>query len=299
RSSGCRVPGTPRASPLRPWRRRTTPHPGKQARGPASARRRACVVRSRSMVRSPRLRPGDRVAVVAPSSPFDKERLDRGMARLAERYELAPSPSLFEKHWYLAGTDDVRTAALVDAFSDPGNRAVVCARGGSGAARLLPRIEFGRLPLKPLVGFSDAVALHCALQPTGRIPIHGPGVTQLADQPSWVSDRLFALLEGRVPEPLKGKPVVPGVVEGPLIGGDLTVFATLLGTRWLPETNGAILLLEEVSEPPYRIDRTWTHLRNAGVFSRIGGIALGQFLDCEPSDRRYQPHTCREGLPAL
>ena len=107
--------------------------------------------------------------MVAPSSPFDRERFDRGMTRLAERYELAPSPSLFERRWYLAGTDDVRTAALVDAFSDPGNRAVVCARGGSGAARLLPRIDFGRLPLKPLVGFSDNVALHCALQATGRI----------------------------------------------------------------------------------------------------------------------------------
>jgi muramoyltetrapeptide carboxypeptidase len=237
--------------------------------------------------------------VVAPSSPFDRERFDRGMTRLAERYELAPSPSLFERRWYLAGTDDVRTAALIDAFSDPGNRAVVCARGGSGAARLLTRIDFGRVPLKPLVGFSDNVALHCALQATGRISIHGPVVTQLADQPPWVSERLFALLEGRVPEPLQGKSVVPGVVEGTLIGGDLTVFSTLLGTRWLPELNGAILLLEEVSEPPYRIDRLWTHLRNAGVFSRIAGIALGQFIDCEPNDRRYEPHTCREVLAAL
>src|SRR4029450_12587392 len=112
---------------------RTTPHPGRQARGPAAARRRGRVVRSRPMVRSPRLRPGDRVAVVAPSSPFDRERFDRGMARLAERYELAPSPSLFEKRWYLAGTDDVRTAALVDAFSDPGNRAGGCARRRSAA----------------------------------------------------------------------------------------------------------------------------------------------------------------------
>jgi muramoyltetrapeptide carboxypeptidase len=221
------------------------------------------------------------------------------MARLAERYELAPSPSLFERQRYLAGSDDVRTAALIDAFSDPGNRAVVCARGGSGSARLLPRIDFGRLPLKPLVGFSDNLALHCALQASGRISIHGPVVTQLADQPAWVSDRLFALLEGRVPEPLQGSPLVSGVVEGPLIGGDLTVFATLLGTRWLPEMNGAILLLEDVSEPPYRIDRLWTHLRNAGVLSRIAGIALGQFIECEPTDRRYDPHNVREVLADL
>lgn len=237
--------------------------------------------------------------MVAPSSPFDRERFERGMVRLSERYELAPHPSLFERQRYLAGSDDVRTAAFLDAFSDPGNRAVVCARGGSGAARLLPRIDFGRLPLKPLVGFSDNVVLHAALQANGRISIHAPVVTQLADQPQWVSERLFALLEGRVPEPLKGTPLVPGVVEGPLLGGDLTVFATLLGTRWLPELNGAILLLEEVGEPPYRIDRVWTHLRNAGVLSRIGGLALGQFLDCEPTDRRYDLHTAREVLVDL
>src|SRR4051794_14464010 len=103
------------------------------------------------MLRSPRLRPGDRVAVVSPSSPFDRERFDRGLARLAERYELAPHPSLLERHRYLAGSDDVRSGALLDAFNDPGNRAVVSARGGSGAARLLPRIDFARLPLKPLV----------------------------------------------------------------------------------------------------------------------------------------------------
>ena len=221
------------------------------------------------------------------------------MARLAERYELAPHPSLFERHRYLAGTDDVRTAALIDAFADPGNLAVVCARGGSGAARLLPRIDFSRLPLKPLVGFSDNGVLHAALQSSGRISIHGPVVTQLADQPPWVSERLFALLEGSVPDALTGQPLVPGMVEGPLLGGDLTVFSTLLGTRWLPDVTGAILLLEEVDEPPYRIDRVWTHLRNAGVLSRIAGIALGQFVECEPRDRRYGPHTCRETLVEL
>jgi muramoyltetrapeptide carboxypeptidase len=221
------------------------------------------------------------------------------MARLAERYELAPHPSLFERRRYLAGSDEVRASALIDAFSDPGNQAVVCARGGSGASRLLPLVDFSRLPLKPLVGFSDNCVLHAALQGNGRISIHGPVVTQLADQPPWVSERLFALLEGNVPEPLRGKPIVPGVVEGPLIGGDLTVFATLLGTRWLPETTGAILLLEEVGEPPYRIDRVWTHLRNAGVLSRIAGIVLGQFIECEDTTRRYDPHTMREVLMDL
>jgi len=111
--------------------------------------------------------------------------------------------------------------------------------------------------------------------------------------------RLFSLLEGQVADPLSGTPLVPGVAEGPLLGGNLTVFATLLGTRWMPDVSGAVLLLEEVSEPPYRIDRVWTHLRNAGVIGRVAGIALGTFLDCEPPETRYGPHTAREVLADL
>ena len=222
------------------------------------------------------------------------------MARLAERYELAPHPSLYERHRYLAGTDDVRTAALIDAFTDPGNRAVVCARGGSGAARLLPRIDFSRLPLKPLVGFSDnwrpprrAPVQRSHLHPrAGRHPAGRPATLGLGAA-------LRACSRAACPTRSPAQPLIPGVVEGPLLGGDLTVFATLLGTRWLPDMTGAILLLEEVDEPPYRIDRVWTHLRNAGVLSRIGGIALGQFVECEPKDRRYDPHTCREVLVDL
>ena len=123
--------------------------------------------------------------------------------------------------------------------------------------------------------------------------------------PSWWSSRIGSSpasslsSRDRFAEPLTGTPLVPGVVEGPLLGGNLTVFATLLGTRWLPDVSGAILLLEEIAEPPYRIDRVWTHLRNAGVIGRVAGIALGQFIDCEPPDGRYGPHAAGEVLADL
>jgi muramoyltetrapeptide carboxypeptidase len=251
------------------------------------------------MLRPPPLRPGDRIAVVAPSSPFDRDRFERGLERLSGRYEVSLHPALFERRRYLAGSDEVRAAELADAFGDDQIRAVFTARGGSGAGRLLPLIDLGQMPLKPLVGFSDVTVLHAALQTARRVSIHGPVITQLVEQPDWVIARLFALLEGQIPEPLSGTPLVPGVVEGPLLGGDLTVFATLLGTRWLPDVSGAILLLEEVGEPPYRLDRAWTHLRNGGVLGRVAGIALGTFIDCEPRDPRYGPHTAREVLTEL
>jgi muramoyltetrapeptide carboxypeptidase len=158
------------------------------------------------------------------------------------------------------------------------------------------------MPLKPLVGLSDVTVLHAALQTARRVSIHGPAITQLVDQPDWVVSRLLGLLEGQIPDPLSGTPLVPGVAEGPLLGGNLTVFATLLGTRWLPDVSGAILLLEEVAEPPYRIDRVWTHLRNAGVLGRVAGIALGTLLDCEPpaeNQNRYGPHTAGEVVAEL
>jgi muramoyltetrapeptide carboxypeptidase len=251
------------------------------------------------MLRPPPLRPGDRIAVVAPSSPFDRDRFERGLERLSGRYEVFLPPSLFERRRYLAGSDELRAAQLAEAFTDDQIRAVFTARGGSGAGRLLPLIDLGQMPLKPLVGVSDVTVLHAALQTARRVSIHGPAITQLVEQPDWVITRLFALLEGQIAEPLTGTPLVPGVVEGPLLGGNLTVFATLLGTRWLPDVSGAVLLLEEIAEPPYRIDRVWTHLRNAGVIGRVAGIALGQFIDCEPADGRYGPHAAREVLADL
>lgn len=245
----------------------------------------------------PRLRPGDRVAIVAPSSPFDRERFDRGLERLARRYAPVLDPHLFDAVRYLAGPDSVRVESLRRALTDPGVKAVFCARGGSGAARLLPLLDLRAAPPRLLVGFSDATCLHAALQSYGRASVHAPVVTQLADQPESVLDRLFQLLEGGLPGPLGGAtPLVPGVAEGPLLGGNLAVLVTLLGTPWFPDTRGAVLLLEDDGEQPYRLDRMWTHLRNAGIFAGLGGIALGDFTNCE---RPGADFTAREVLGSL
>lgn len=228
--------------------------------------------------------------MVAPAGPVDREDLEAGLAVLGTRYAVTWDPGLLGRHRYLAGDDARRLAELEAALADPEIRAVVAARGGYGALRLLPRLWPARTGRpagagrpKLLVGFSDITALHAGLQAAGRVSVHGPVVTQLAVQPAGVVARLFQLLEdaAAAPPPLAGTPVVGGVAEGPLLGGNLSVLTRLLGTPWLPALDGAVLLLEDVGERPYRIDRMWTHLRLAGVFERARGLALGEFTQCE------------------
>jgi muramoyltetrapeptide carboxypeptidase len=241
--------------------------------------------------RKPRaVRPGDTVAIVAPAGPFDKAALEAGLAIISERYRVRYDEHIHSRVRYLAGDDNRRFLELTTALTSPDIKAVFCARGGYGAMRLLPRLASWaaeeRMPAKPLVGFSDITALHQWLQSNGIASIHAPVLTQLGRVPADSPKRLFALLESTGPaEPLMGtETYVGGTVEGPLLGGNLSVFTRLLGTPFMPPLDGAILLLEDLSEQPYRLDRMWTHLELAGVFRKIRGIVLGQFIGCEPRE---------------
>lgn len=248
---------------------------------------------------------GDRVTVVAPAGALDRGAFEAGLGILAGRYDVAWDPGLLSRARYLAGDDARREHELAAALADPRTRAVVAARGGYGSMRLLARLwpevdgrPANAEPVKLLVGFSDITALHAAFQATGRVSVHGPVVTQLAHQPEVVVKRLFALLEDEtaLSAPLAGTPVVGGVAEGPLLGGNLSLVTRLLGTPWLPDLTGAVLLLEDIGEKPYRIDRMWTHLRLAGVFERVAALALGDFTDCEDPDGDF---TLRDVLWSL
>ncbi len=237
----------------------------------------------------PALRPGDRVAAVAPAGPFERPALEAGLAVLAARYSVHCEPGIFSRHRYLAGDDARRLAELSAALTDPQVKAVFCARGGYGTLRLLQGLE-GVAPLpKPVVGFSDITALHAWLQCAGLVSLHGPVLTQLGRLDRRTHERLFTLLEGDSPAaPLHGtETYVAGVAEGALLGGTLAVLSRLLGTPFLPPLEGAVLLLEDVGERPYRLDRMWTHLALAGVFRRIRGIVLGSFTGCEERDAAY------------
>jgi len=239
----------------------------------------------------PAVHPRDRVAVIAPASAFDRASFEAGLALIGARYRAEYGPGIFERHRYLAGDDARRLSELDSALADPDIRAVFCARGGYGATRLLARLAAAGPPGPPklLVGFSDITALHLWLQSHGRISVHGPVLTQLGRLPAGTRERLFSLLEATSPAPaLSGTlTYVGGVAEGPLLGGNLSVVTRVLGTPFMPALDGAVLLLEDQGERPYRLDRMWTHLQLAGVFDRVRGIVLGSFTGCEERDASY------------
>jgi muramoyltetrapeptide carboxypeptidase len=240
------------------------------------------------VIRPPRLRPGDPIRVVAPSGPVPRAELEAGAALLGVRYQLRYDPeTLFRADGFLAGTDEARLAELHAAIADPEARAVVMARGGYGLMRLLPFLdaELLRKNPKPLVGFSDGTVLLAFAARAGVASVHGPVITQLARLPEGDRAALFGLLEGPGPgllaEELEAP--VPGRVQGPLIGGNLEVFSRLLGTPYLPDPIGAVLVLEDLGERPYRVDRLLTHLDLAGIFGAVSAVVLGDFSGCKES----------------
>ncbi len=235
----------------------------------------------RSRVKPEALHRGDEVSIVAPSGPFDRQALERGLSLLSDRYRPVLGTGLFDRARYLAGSDARRLEELTDALASERTRAVFTARGGYGALRLLQGLKLPQRP-KLLVGFSDICALHAALQCAGWVSVHGPVLTQLGAHGGKSAQRLFRLLEDPAPpDVLQGTPTVEGVAEGPVIGGNLSVVTRLLGTPFFPPADGAILALEDVGERPYRLDRMWQHLKLAGVFERVRGLALGAFTESE------------------
>lgn len=239
------------------------------------------------MVLNPRpLRSGSLVAIAAPASPFDRTELFRGLAWLSTRYRLRIDERVLSRKGYLAGTDASRAAVLSAAMLDPAVEAIVMARGGYGASRvvdLLPWDDFARAP-KHLVGFSDVCVLHATANARGIRTVHGPNVTGLGRSIT-AAERLSLIqcLEGMPVDPWTGLVAVrAGEASGPVVGGNLAlVQAMAAGGRWTtPE--GAILVLEDITERPYRIDRMLSTLFLGGHLQRAGAIVFGEFTQCEP-----------------
>jgi muramoyltetrapeptide carboxypeptidase len=232
------------------------------------------------------LRAGDRVQLVAASSALDGlERLEAGVA-LLEGWGLRvePHPQPLRRWGYLAGADGERQADL-EASGSSTPPLTACVRGGWGAARLLEGPAHLALRDGWLLGFSDVTSLLWAQRAQGRWGgIHGPLLTTLAAEPAWSQERLRQLLFGEPLAPLQGEGWCGGVAEGPLLAGNLTVATHLLGTAHLPSLAGAVLVLEDVGEAPYRIDRLLTHWRLAGALQQLAGIGFGSFSGCNDDD---------------
>jgi muramoyltetrapeptide carboxypeptidase len=233
------------------------------------------------------LESGDLLRVIAPSGRLrDRTAFDCGIAIWRDRgYRVEVAAEVTQAWGYLAGTDAARRSQLADAWADPACRAILCARGGYGGMRLLEDWQWPQIDRpKWLIGFSDITALLWSLADRGIAGIHGPLITTLADEPDWSRDRLFSLVTGQPIPPLHGESWVGNVATGRLFPCNLTVATHLLGTPLQPNLAGAILAIEDVTEAPYRIDRLLTHWRLTGALSKLAGIAIGRFSQCDPPD---------------
>ncbi|MFC4105581.1 S66 peptidase family protein [Micromonospora zhanjiangensis] len=230
--------------------------------------------------------------LVSPSGPIGPERVARGIELLTEwGLRPVPAPNAYARRGYLAGDDALRVADFDAAFADPEIRGILCTRGGYGAQRMVDAIDMAAVRRDPKVvaGFSDITALQFALWRGARLAtVHGPGAAWLDERtPAASAESLRAALMSpepvtvhRVPTEDTASVVLPGVAEGPLLGGNLCLVTASIGTPDMPDLTGAILLLEEVAEPPYKVDRMIMQLRRAGLLDRIAGVALGQFTRC-------------------
>ena len=254
------------------------------------------------------LREGGHLRVIAPSSPFDRASLMVGVERLRRRYVVSYDEGLFATEGFLAGDDARRLEELHAALRDPTVDAIVCARGGYGAMRLLPSIDLALVgsARKLLVGFSDVTALHALWQRAGLRSLHGAMVAALGRLPEARVARWMQAVESHVP--FEGHAPVwstRGRVVAPVVGGNLAILAALSGTPFFPPVDDAILLIEDVGEAPYRVDRMLTTLRLSGALARCAGVLVGDFTRCEPQkDGRDVDTVLRDrlgdlGIPVL
>jgi muramoyltetrapeptide carboxypeptidase len=239
------------------------------------------------------LRPGSLIAVPTPASPLlDLRYLESGVGWLeAQGFRVRLTKHANTGASFKAGPAELRASDLHDAFADPEVEAICPLAGGHSAAQVLPLLDFHLIAAnpKPFVGFSELTVLHAALVGrVGLVTFYGPVVSELGVLPDWTQQgwlRAVTTTEplGTVdPEGPPARTLVPGLAEGELVGGTLSLVDTLLGTAFEIDTRGKILLLEDVGEEPPRIDRYLTHLRNAGKLKDCAGIWLGDFKRCVP-----------------
>jgi len=266
------------------------------------------------------LKPGDTIVLVAPAAPIELAAVQKFAAGLEKAgYKVHIPKGIERKAGYLAGTDEERAAELNDAIRDPKVRAIFPCRGGYGLTRILDKIDYAALRNDPkiITGFSDLTALHLAIARKAKvISFHSP--MPLRDL--WQEDKEFAyaaasfkraIFADQYKDKIVGYPIdlpagqpapvklVGGKARGRLIGGNLTLICSTLGTPYAIQPKGIILFIEDVNEAPYRVDRSLSQLRLAGVLDSVAGIVVGNFNPKETKDAGEYTSIFREYFAAL
>lgn len=244
-----------------------------------------------------RLKLGDTIGLIAPASPTSKEKVERAKEVLIEMgFKVKMGKSPYKKYGYLAGSDSIRATDINNMFKDSEVGAIICIRGGYGTPRILDLLDYEMIKQNPkmFLGYSDITALHIAFnQKSDLITFHGPMAVSdmIGDFSGFSKDNLFkAIMDkeplGKIASP-KGEVITcinPGVAEGTIIGGNLSLVVDTIGTDYEIDTKGKILFLEEVGEEPYNIDRMLNQLRLSGKLKDSVGIILGDFNNCTAKD---------------
>ncbi len=257
--------------------------------------------RTLPLLKPKRLKPKSRIGIIAPASFISREELDDITELLSSfGYEGIPAENVLNKFGYLGGTDNDRVSDIHAMFSRNDIDAILCARGGYGTPRILPYLDYTLIRKNPkiIIGYSDITSLLIAIYLKSRIvTFHGPvGISTFNE----FSLKYFneILVEGKelikMPSPNKLPPnkddfnsipevlkIIPGKIEGELIGGNLSLLVTHFGTEFDLDLKNKVLFIEEVGEEPYRIDRMLTQLINSGKLKECAGIAMGVFSNCE------------------
>lgn len=257
-----------------------------------------------TMIVPKNIRLGDTLGIIAPSSPPK----DKGVVKQALKdlknlgFKVQVGASVHSRKGYLAGTDAVRLKDLHSFFADPKIKGILCLRGGYGSARLLPNIDFNLIKKNPkfFCGYSDITALHLAMyHKAGLATFHGPTLLTLFPKgktSAFTTSSFLRVAHGRqlgdisrgLEKKIKTTTIVKGKTSGILLGGNLSILASLVGTPWIPSFKNSILFLEDVNEAPYRIDRMLTQLIQSGTLKGVKGIALGTWRKCEAEHKKTQ-----------
>ena len=260
-------------------------------------------------VKPPRLRKGDLIGLVSPAStPSSSEKIEGGVRYLENLgYRVKVGAHAAKSFGYLAGTDQERAADFNDMIADPQVKAIFALRGGYGTPRLLPLIQYRLLARQPKIisGFSDITALQLAIFKKCRLVTFSgpmPAVEFWKNPDPYTEENFWRLLTSKaLVGTLANPPDDPlrihreGKSTGVMLGGNLALVVSTLGTPFMPSLRDAVLVLEEVDEYPHRVDRMFAQLRNAGIFQNTAALLLGKFTECGPKDPA-QPHLTTDYL---